>query len=120
MTTRRPDATLTFPDHWVTEPWLLHEVVATIDLPNGQGHAIAAGGVLQDGTNLLGIVYPRGQRIMRAGPATGWAIEEQFTGRPLRAGRDDSLLRAWALLIQSSIHGKKSAEAEVGMPSEEW
>lgn len=110
----KPEATLNFPEHWVTEPWMHTEVISVVTKDDDGTRAYIAGGVLNDGTNLMGLAYPGGQRVMRAGPATGWAIEEHFSGRPLREGPDDGLLEMWKNVVEASVYGKHAAEAELG------
>lgn len=69
-----------FPDEWITDEWLFGEVIATAEVTAGT--AVLAGGMLADGSNLFGLLYPGGQRLMRTSAATNWALEERFTGEP--------------------------------------
>jgi hypothetical protein len=100
--------TIEFPREWkLGKDWLpgFPQVVVTSE----QDNAIVAGGVLEDGTNLLGMCWPGGQRVLRASPDTGWAIEERFDGTP-----SERLITAWRIVVDCQIKGARDAWAELG------
>lgn len=66
------------PPEWeLTEPqdFALMGVEDTDD-----GPAVFAGWLLEDGTNLMAVSWPGGQKLCRTSPDTGWALEERFAG----------------------------------------
>lgn len=69
----------------------------------------AAGGVLEDGTNLMGLCWPGGQRVYRLSPDTGWALEERYQGDAPK-----SAARAWRILVEAAIKAGKDVEDEIG------
>jgi hypothetical protein len=106
-----PSAELEFPPEWMTAPWIFCTVVVTLREQATNKRAWIAGGVLEDGTNVLAMLFEGGgHRAMRAGPVTRWGIEE-------RLGTPDipkSLRGVWRQVIESSIKGQKAAQAELG------
>lgn len=81
---------VTFPPEWLRDRhWLPGH--PSIVLTSDDETMFAAGGVLDDGTNLMGLCWPGGQRAYRYSPDTGWALEERFDGdAPARpAGLED-------------------------------
>jgi len=92
-------ATIVFPRAWLqASPWMHTEALAQLDLDAGA--AYMAGGVLHDGTNLIGLVYPGGQRVLRALLEGG--IDEHFSGRPLTED-DELLIETWRHAVASWV-----------------
>ena len=103
------DTPLVIPAEWATEPFLFTQALLRYDAP---GHeARCGGGVLEDGTNLIGVIYPGGQRLARMSPDTGWALEERFTGRALdeRDEHDQKVAEMWTVTLDSMIAGHRKA-----------
>jgi hypothetical protein len=77
--------------------------------------------MLTDGTNIMALMWPTGQRILRTGPATGWALQEHFDG----ALPDDDKARRvlgmiWRVAVESMIQGCRDADADMvrlGLPA---
>lgn len=93
-------ATIVFPRDWVEPvlPWLHTEIFTALDLERGK--AYVAGGVLDDGTTLVGLVYPGGQRVLRSFLEGG--IDEHFSGRPL-TDADGVLVELWRSVVASWV-----------------
>lgn len=102
---------LDFPVAWLDgKGWLIGpEIVAAHQLDDG-AYGVIAGGVLSDGTNVLGMSFPRGQRLMRISPDTDWAIEERFDGETPSA----VLLEVWPKVVESMRLGMQDAREELG------
>jgi hypothetical protein len=109
---RRSDADLVaqldFPPEWHTADWMLTEVLLVSKLRGGQ-EVFIAGGVLKDGSNLIGLTHPRGQRVARSSPVTGWSIEERFSGDQEAVERD--LGTVWSTVIRSVTEAKVAVDA---------
>lgn len=96
-----------FPADWLAgRDWSLGpDVVLTSD----DEKAIAAGGVLDDGTNLMGLCWPGGQRVYRTSPDTDWAFEERFEGDAPPRIQD-----VWRIIIDCAVKGARDAWDELG------
>ncbi len=100
-----------FPPEWRTHPFRVAEILMTKDLSNGK--AVLCGGILENGTNLMCLAYPEGQRMYRVSPDTGWAMEERFVGRPPRRERDRKIVNeGWRIAVEASIQAGREIERE--------
>lgn len=106
-------AKLKFPDEWYTAPWDKCEILASGTLARTGKPLFFAGGTLDDGTCLYGLTFPRGQRVMRLSPLTGWAIEERFKGDPPKKDRP-VVNRLWRKCVESLVESKQLADKELG------
>lgn len=106
-----PIAVLNFPPAWCRPGWALTELLVTRDVPGGK--AFIVGGVLKDGTNLLAMAYPGGQRAMRCSPDTDWATEEHFTGR-LVQDDETELREAWRITVEVWAQATRDMKALMG------
>lgn len=110
MTTPREFA-LDPPPAWLEgRHWLLVQALFTVS-ENGDVTGVAGGGVLSDGTNIIGLVYDGGQRLMRMSPDTDWALEEHFIGDP--PADDGKLGETWTGIVESFRLGMADAKAEL-------
>jgi hypothetical protein len=82
-----------------------------IILTGDEGSIIAAGGVLQDGTNLLGLCWPGGQRVYRMSPDTGWALEERFDEAEPAPER---VAEVWRILIEATVESAREVARLMG------
>lgn len=105
-------ATVVFPERWLSGAgWLSAEGIGSVALPDGD-RAWFAGGVLNDGTNLLGLVYPGGQRALRAPLAGG--MEEVFDGRDLDQEQDAVLIEGWRAAVEAWVRSGRELRDAVG------
>lgn len=107
---RRELGELEFPETWLEgREWLLLNVALSGQLTDGRDFALMHG-MLDDGCNLIGLCYPGGQRLIRCGPGNKWAVEERFTGLPLKDG--DPLLKIWSWTTRSLVEGLADARKD--------
>jgi hypothetical protein len=99
--------TVDWPEEWMTADVQFAAVLSTAALPDG--NAVLMIGMLQDGTNLLGLSYPGGQRLLRSCEANGWALEERFAGRPRT---DRPIKRMWKVAVESIVQALAEARAD--------
>jgi hypothetical protein len=64
-----------------------------------------------DGSNLVGLCFPGGQRVYRMSPDTDWAIEERFEGDAPEVAQD-----VWRVLVDCAAEGLRKAREELGRP----
>jgi hypothetical protein len=97
-------------DRWAKGPEI---VAAATDHP-----IVLSGGVIDDqgGTNVMALAYPGGQRLLRCGPATDWALEEKYEGRPPRARHLSRVKQMWAVAVESVVEGRRQTVVELGPP----
>jgi hypothetical protein len=103
--------TVALPESWQTAPFRpgFVRLVAEITLPRKRT-ALAVVALLKDGTNVIALTWPGGQRLARSSPDTDWAIEERFTGRPPGAG-EGVLFALWKDCVDSLVHaGQRTRE----------
>jgi hypothetical protein len=97
-----------FPPEWKAgKPW--GKGFPQIMLSHEDGTIFAAGGALVDGSNLVGLCFPGGQRVYRMSPDTDWAIEERFEGDAPEVAQD-----VWRVLVDCAVRALRSAEEELG------
>lgn len=109
-----PVANLNFPAEWTHDnPWQpgFPELVKALTydrLPDER--FFIAGGILKDGTNLIGLCWSsgRGQHVMRCGPPL-WAVEERTDPKAHPATR-----KLWRMVVESMAAGRREAERELG------
>jgi hypothetical protein len=105
-----PVGEIAFPPEWkVGKKWGpgYPEILLTGD----EGRIFAAGGCLRDGTNLMGLCWPGGQRVYRTGPDTGWALEERFD----EAGpAPERIVQVWRILIEATVNSAREVERLTG------
>lgn len=115
MTARNTSLTTEFPQEWMDGHRFIEAVIVKGRLKNGQRVSLG-GGCLDDGTNLMALVWETGQRLMRMSPDTGWAIEERFLGEQPDAtspsGR--ALGHMWAMAIDATATASRAVTAEMG------
>ena len=110
-----PDWTLDMPAEWKTGEWVKIDALAESDLLHGQ--ALMVAGFLTDGTNVMAVLWPAGQRILRTGPPTDWAIQEHFTGRPpLATAGGGTIEEMWSVAVKMMIQAKTATDARFGPP----
>lgn len=105
-------ATLEWPVEWFgLNTWLRTDLVTVLQHGKSGDRVYVAGGVLTDGTNLIGIVSEKSkiQNVARSGPKTGWSLEERIDPRMPRYLRP-----IWANVVEAMIQAKRDAEAELG------
>ena len=110
---RETVAEVNFPPEWFgLHKWLHTELVQAYtyeEMPDEQ--FFVAGGVLTDGTNLIGLFWSSGgQHIARCGPPL-WAVEERVDPTAHPATR-----KLWKHVVGAMIEGYRQAEAELGRP----
>jgi DnaJ-class molecular chaperone len=89
--------------------WLFTELVLTKELPDGL--AFIAGGVLDDGSNLLGMCHPGGQRLFRHGPL-GREKEQRRSGTS-----NPELDQVWGIIIASVLRGEDEVKRLEALPA---
>ena len=99
---------VTFPAEWDTAPPLLFDLLLEAKVTATGEHIVIAGGVLEDGTNLLALAYPGGQRTVRMSPVTGGAIEERLEGRELSLDSDEPIRQVWRTCLDQMIDAKRA------------
>jgi hypothetical protein len=108
-----PVATVNFPPEWFgPNKWLHSELVQTLTYKDAPGETFfIAGGVLTDGTNVIGLCWSSGgQHIARCGPPL-WAVEERIQPEAPAYTR-----KLWAGIVEALAEGRRDAEAELGRP----
>lgn len=116
MTTRNTSLTTEFPKEWMDGHWFIEaDLLVKGKLDNGQ-HVALGGGVLEDGTNLMGLVWETGQRLMRMSPDTDWAIEERLLGDQPAAETlsGKALGHMWKIAIDATVTASQQVTAELG------
>jgi hypothetical protein len=110
-----PDLTTTMPDGWITASPLLAEPLAEARCPDGV--VVLATMCLCDGTNFFTLTWPTGQRVARAGDATGWGIQEQYDGdQP--TGDEDVRSKLWSKAMTAfALSLRETREEMGGLPS---
>jgi hypothetical protein len=105
------DWTLEMPPAWMTGEWECLDLLAEGRLAAG-GAALLVSGVISDGTNVMAVLWAGGQRVLRMGPPTRYAVQEHYTGSlpPEHAVID----RMWKVAVDSIIQAKAEAEQELG------
>lgn len=103
------------PPEWLTGRWLVLDAIAESDLLHGQ--ALLVSGILSDSTNVMAVLWPAGQRLLRMGPPTDWALQEHYCGRPPSAvAGGDTIEMMWRVAVDSIIEAKAQTVAECGPP----
>jgi hypothetical protein len=99
-----PEWTVELPEAWQTAPFRpgFARVVGEIKLPRKRT-ALGVMALLKDGTNVVALTWPGGLRVARCSPATGWAIEERFTGRPPGPG-EGGLIKLWQICVEALVY----------------
>lgn len=101
---------LEWPPEWIgLHTWLRTDLVQSLRHEATGDLVFIAGGVLTDGTNLIGVCWPGGQHVATAGPRTGWSIEERVDPNAPKYMR-----RIWRQVVKSMVQAKRDAEAELG------
>jgi hypothetical protein len=101
---------ITFPIEWMRDKRWDSESPHLMLTGTGQHEAVfAAGGCLTDGTNLVGLKWPEGQRVYRFGPDNGWALEERYEGTA-----DETVEKVWTVLIQAMVEAVRKTKQEWG------
>lgn len=104
------DYTVRFPPEWVGEhEWTIVEEVMTLRHTRTGEVMHVAGGVLDDGSNLIALHWSRGQNIARMGPDTGWKLEQRLAPP---AARPEHVRQTWQNVLESMTYGKECAEGE--------
>lgn len=98
------------PPEWKTAEWDRASIRPMLEIPAAGGMACQA--MLKDGTNLVALMWPTGQRLLRDGPATGWAIQEHFEGSIPEADRK-VLSDVWAKLVQCYVAAAADADEDL-------
>lgn len=99
--------TVDFPDGWGT--------AAPVDtLIYSKGDLHIAGLLLDDGSNLFALIYPGGQRFVRAAPVADYALEEAFTGDPPSAEDKSAVEEEWRVLLSMMIDAGRAVDAALG------
>lgn len=107
-------ATIAFPRPWLQgREWVATTPVVDVAL-SGARRAHVAAGCLDDGTNLVGMAYPGGQRVLRA-PVDG-GVHEHFDGRPLNGSDpdDELLVTAWRRTVDAWVRTGRSLATAAG------
>ena len=104
------DWTLELPTEWKTAEWSTEHIRPMFEVPVAS--AVAVQVMLRDGTNMLGLIWPSGQRLLRTGPATGWALQEHFTGTIAPEHRK-VLSEIWAKLVQCMVQAGLDADDDM-------
>lgn len=93
---------LALPEEWQTAP------IQTL-APPMHVHGVRDGGpyvilnvLLEDGTNVVALICPTGQRLVRCSEHNDLALEERYTGHPLPSVLDD----IWRRAIAALRHGR--------------
>lgn len=102
------EISIVFPRSWIGEQGFQHaEVVQTLRHEATGEIMFIAGGVLDDGTNVIGLRWSRGQNLARMSPDTDWKIEQK------RAPRMPEYVRTtWEGVLDSMRFGKESADGD--------
>jgi hypothetical protein len=110
-----PGRTFDLPPEWDTGEWELIEPIADADLADGTASLVMA--TLHDGTHIVAVTWPAGQRLARTGPPTSWSVQEHFTGLPPRHG-DHVIERMWRGAIDALVDAIHDAarDGHVGVP----
>lgn len=104
--------TVELPAEWNTAPYRpgFVRLVAEITLPRKRT-ALGVVALLRDGTNVVALTWPGGQRLARVSPDTGWALEERFTGRPPGPG-EGKLFECWADCVAALVYAGQRTRAD--------
>jgi hypothetical protein len=99
---------LSWPPEWFgIHSWLRTDLVSTLVHKASGSQVFIAGGVLTDGTNLIGACFPGGQHIARTFPPD-WVIEERIDPHGPKWMRP-----IWRRVIGALVQAKRDAEAEI-------
>lgn len=98
------------PPEWKTAEWDQARIRPMLEVPAAGGMACQA--MLKDGTNLVALMWPTGQRLLRMGPATGWAMQEHFEGTIPKPDRK-VLSDVWAKLVQAYVAAAADADEDL-------
>lgn len=96
-----------FPDGWGTAT-----PVDTIHYSKDDLHI--AGVLLEDGSNLFALIYPGGQRFVRAAPVADYALEEAFTGEPPSVEDKAAVDGEWRQILAMMIDAGREVDAVLG------
>jgi hypothetical protein len=107
------DWTLEMPPAWMTGEWECLDLLAEGRLAAG-GAALLVDGVLTDGTNVMAVLWASGQRLLRMGPPTEYAVQEHYTGK--LPPEDKVIDRMWKVAVNAMIQAKADTEREFGPP----
>ena len=103
--------TIALPPEWETAPFASIDPVAHGQLEDGQ--ALLASVLLADGTNIMAVTWPGGQRVARMGMPTDWAVQEHYTGE-LPPGAGAAVVeRMWRAAVAAMVQGKADTIAEM-------
>lgn len=108
-----PDFTVELPPEWKTADWSVDHIAPIAEADLAYGKALLVMAMLNDGTNILALTWPSGQRLARMSPETGFAIEERFTGRSPQSGAA-KIDEVWRLGVESMVRAGHEAERELG------
>lgn len=101
---------LDLPREWKTADWDTSKLEVIAELP--AAGAVLVNAMLADGTNLIGMLWPGGQRLVRCTPD---GVDERFGARLPKKHRK-VLSRAWRVAVKSLVAAKQAAERELGPP----
>lgn len=102
-----------FPDGWGTGA-----PVDEVAFVNGDMRIF--GLLLDDGSNLFALIYPGGQRFVRAAAQADYALEEAFTGDPPSAGDLPAVDAQWRQILSMMIEAGRKTDAALeanGLPT---
>ncbi len=105
-----PEWTMEIPPEWKTAGWSVEHCRPMLEVPAAK--AMAAQAMLRDGTNILALMWPTGQRLLRIGPATGHAMQEHFTGT-IPAEHRKVISDVWAKLVACYVEAAAMADDDL-------
>lgn len=102
--------TVRFPPEWVGDhAWTLVEEVMTLRHEKTGEVMHVAGGVLDDGSNLIALHWSRGQNIARMSPDTDWKLEQRLAPP---GARPEHVRQTWQGVLDTMLYGKECAEGD--------
>lgn len=111
MSATEPDFTVALPPEWKTSEFRAVAPVAEASLPGGR-QALLSSVLLEDGSSVIALSYPGGQRLARTSPHNDWATEERYSGRIVTGRTGARLARIWKLALESMRFGRQAAERD--------
>jgi hypothetical protein len=96
------DLQLALPEEWQTAPIQLVAPPMPVSGVETGGPYVVLNVMLEDGTNVVALICPTGQRLVRCSEHNDLAIEERFTGQPLPPILDG----IWRCALDALRHGR--------------
>lgn len=106
-----PTWTVDLPQEWRTAPPAMIDLIATGKLAGGD--ALLVSMLLADGTNIMAVTWPGGQRLVRMGLPINWAVQEHYDGE-LPADEGAAVVeRLWCVAVRALVQGKADTIADL-------